>query len=58
MRVYDLTLPLLSLAALGASAAVNTSQEFRLVTKLKQGSEHKTKFANLELEAFHSGAGV
>ena len=56
MRVLELAL--LSLAALGASAAVNTSQEFRLVTKLKQGSEHKTKFANLELEAFHSGAGV
>jgi len=57
MHLTSFILPVLTLVG-AASAKLNTTREFRLVTQIKPGQRNKQRFAKLELSAYHSGAGT
>lgn len=58
MKLSGIALFLATLTTTGLAALQNTTREFNLKTVLKPNQSGKTRYANLYLEGYHTGAGL
>ena len=58
MQLINILITLTTLIAASNAALANKTQEFHLKTALKPGQKGKSRFNNLYIESYHTGAGL